>query len=325
VIHRTLGRTGIRVSAISFGAGPVSGLMTGDDRDAQLGTVARAIAVGINWFDTAAGYGDGRSETNLGRVLAELRADQVHIATKVRIPPEALDSIEVYVRGSVRASLERLRRNRATLLQLHNGITVERGKEPASITPADVLGPITRAFRGLQDEGLVQHLGLTGTGEPQAMREVIRAGPFETLQVPFNILNPSAGGSTSSADGESDYGNIIVDCVAKGVGVFAIRVFAGGALLGQSPSAHTLRTPFFPLALFERDRQRAERVRRQLGNQMPLAEVATRFVLSNPAVSSALIGFGSAAQVDEVAALDFAMPLPEELRTSIRQVVSGID
>jgi aryl-alcohol dehydrogenase-like predicted oxidoreductase len=310
VIDRTLGRTGIRVSAISFGAGPVSGLMTGDDRDAQLATVARAIAIGINWFDTAAGYGDGRSETNLGRVLAELRADQVNVATKVRIPPEALDNIEDYVRGSVRASLERLRRNRVTLLQLHNGITVERGSEPASITPADVLGPVAGAFRRLQDEGLVQHLGLTGTGEPEAMRELIRAGPFATLQVPFNILNPSAGSSTSSADGESDYGNIIEDCAAEGLGVFAIRVFAGGALIGQPPSAHTLRTPFFPLALFERDARRASELKQRLGHRLSVTELAIRFALSHPGVSSAIIGFGSPEHIDEIASFDLEEPLP---------------
>src|SRR5262245_27190514 len=106
VIDRTLGRTGIRVSVIAFGAGPVSGLVTGTDQAAQLATVQRAIDAGVNWFDTAPGYGNGRSEVNLGRVLAELGvAGGVHVATKVRVPPEALDNPGDYVRRSVEGSL----------------------------------------------------------------------------------------------------------------------------------------------------------------------------------------------------------------------------
>src|SRR5262245_24248578 len=115
--------------------------MTGADIDAQLATVKRALDAGINWFDTAPGYGQGQSETNLGRVLSELdAADRVHIATKVRIPLETLDNLGDYVRRSVEASLLLLGVSRLTLLQLHNGITVRRGDEPSSITPDDILG-----------------------------------------------------------------------------------------------------------------------------------------------------------------------------------------
>src|SRR5262249_49486819 len=98
MIYRVLGRTGIRISALSFGAGRVSGLMTDADADARRATVARAIEVGVNWFDTAPGYGQGRSEANLGQALAEVRAvDKVHLATKVRLPADALGRIGEYV------------------------------------------------------------------------------------------------------------------------------------------------------------------------------------------------------------------------------------
>jgi aryl-alcohol dehydrogenase-like predicted oxidoreductase len=301
VIYRTLGRTGLRVSAVSFGAGPVSGLLTGDDRDLQRATVMRAIDAGVNWFDTAAGYGNGRSEANLGRVLVELgAADRVHVATKVRVPPEAFADVAGYVRRSVEESLQRLKLPRVTLLQLHNGITRERGDEPASVSPRDILdGGIADAFRRLRDEGLVQFTGLTGTGHADAMRDVIASDEFDTLQVPFNVLNPSAG-VAGSADGESDYGCVMAYCQGEGMGVFAIRVFAGGALLDQPPSAHTLKTPFFPLALYERDLARARRLRQRVAGRLGMAEVAVRFALSHPAVSSAIIGFGSPEHVDEV-------------------------
>jgi aryl-alcohol dehydrogenase-like predicted oxidoreductase len=312
VIPRTLGRTGIRVSAVAFGAGPVSGLMTGSDFAAQLATVQHAIAAGVNWIDTAPGYGNGTSETNLGRVLSELGAtNSVHVATKVRVPPEALDDPGRCVRRSVEESLTRLRLSRVTLLQLHNGITANRGDEPASVAPRDAFR-IAEAMAKVRDSGLVQHIGFTGTGHPDAMREVVRSGLFDTIQVPFNALNPSAGYS-GTADGEADYGNVIADCATQQMGVFAIRVFAGGALLDQSPSAHTLKTPYFPLPLYERDLDRARKLRERVAGRFTMPELAVRFALSHPAVTSAIIGFGGSPHVDEVARLRLDEPLPPEL------------
>lgn len=301
--RRVLGRTGLRVSVVSFGAGPVSGLMTGGDTPLQRATVGRAIELGVNWFDTAAGYGDGLSEANLGRVLAELgAADRVHVATKVRVPPEHLDAPADAVARSVRQSLARLSLPRVTLLQLHNGITARRGEEADSATPLDVFRPggIRDALERVRADGLTQFLGLTGTGHPAALREVIRSGGFDTVQAPYNLLNPSAGSPAPPAEGDTDYGNIFADCTAAGVGVFAIRVFAGGALLGQPPGAHTLKTQYFPLRLYERDAARAAELRERTGIALPMAVSATRFALGHAAVCSAILGFGSPADADEV-------------------------
>ncbi len=66
--YRVLGRTGIRVSEIGFGCGNVGGLMVRGSHDEQVEAVSRALELGIDYFDTAPSYGDGRSETNLGRV-----------------------------------------------------------------------------------------------------------------------------------------------------------------------------------------------------------------------------------------------------------------
>ena len=304
--YRTLGRTGIKVSAISFGAGPVSGLMTGADANAQRETVSVAIDAGINWFDTAPGYGAGSSETNLGRVLSELKPSQpIHIATKVRVPLDSTEPISDIIRRSVDESLQRLRVPSVTLLQLHNGISAEQGDEAASITPTDILsrGGVAETFARLRDEGLIRHLGLTGTGQPAAMKEVIRSGRFDTVQTPYNALNPSAGATSSVEPNDTDYGNIVTDCAEQRMGVFAIRVFAAGALLGQAPSAHTLKTPYFPLDLYQRDAARAEQLRAELRDGESLTEFALRFALSHSAVSSAIIGFGSPSHVAELANL----------------------
>ena len=301
--YRTLGRTGIKVSAISFGAGPVSGLMTGSDASAQRDVVAAAIEAGINWFDTAPGYGAGSSEANLGRVLSEIKPVQpIHIATKVRIPLDSTEPIGDVIRRSVEESLQRLRVSSVTLLQLHNGMTLTRGDEPASITPTDILlrGGVADTFDRLRDEGLILHTGLTGTGQPAAMKEVIRSGRFDTVQTPYNALNHSAGSTPSIEPSDTDYGNILADCAEQRMGVFAIRVFAAGALLGQAPSAHTLKTPYFPLDLYQRNVARAGLLRAELRDGESMSAFALRFALSHSAVSSAIIGFGSPEHVAEL-------------------------
>ncbi len=302
--YRTLGRTGIKVSAISLGAGPVSGLMTGSDETAQHEVVAAAIDAGINWFDTAPGYGAGSSEANLSRALSEIMPPQpIHIATKVRIPLDSTEPISDIIRRSMDESLQRLRVSSVTLLQLHNGITAGRGDEPSSITPDDILSRdgVADTFDRLREEGLIRHAGLTGTGLPAAMKEVIRSGRFDTVQTPYNALNPSAGATFPIQTGDFDYGNILADCAEQRMGVFAIRVFAAGALLGQTPSAHTFKTPYFPLDLYQRDAARAETLRAKLGDGESMTEFAVRFALSHSAVSSAIIGFGSPSHVAELA------------------------
>ncbi len=299
--YRPLGRTGIPVSALSFGAGPVPAVMTAGDPARQRAVVARALEAGINWFDTAAGYGAGESERSLGRALRELdAAGGVHVATKVRLGDADLDDIPAAVRRSIAGSLERLGLSRVTLLQLHNSVTARRGDEPTSITADDVLGPrgVLAALEELRHDGTAAHLGLTALGQPAALRTVLESGEFATIQVPFNLLNPSAGADVNECFPEANYGNLIDDCRRLQIGVFAIRVFAGGALVGQPPSAHTLQTKFFPLDLYQRDVQRAASLRDALSGRMELADAAVRFVLGHAGVSSALIGFSEPSQID---------------------------
>jgi aryl-alcohol dehydrogenase-like predicted oxidoreductase len=186
--YRILGRTGLSVSVLAFGAGPVSGLMTGEDAAAQRAVVDRALQSGINWFDTAPGYGLGKSERALGRALGELQAqDAAHVATKVRLTPDAWPDLFTAVHTSVQESLTRLGLRRITLLQLHNGITRGRGDEPASLAPADILaaGGVADAFERLRDAGLVSFLGLTGTGHPPALHEVVRSGVLTRCKSPI--------------------------------------------------------------------------------------------------------------------------------------------
>ncbi len=301
-----LGRTGITVSRLAFGAGPVSGLMTGDDQELQDQAVARALACGINWFDTAPGYGAGRSELSLGRALKKASAEQApatfHIATKVRLQPDSTTDIRTQILTGVEQSLERLQVSSVSLLQLHNGMTRAGNDEPFSVSVEDILKKdgVVAVFHELKTQGLVRATGLTGTGDAESMRRVILSGEFDTIQLPYNVLNPSAGQEMPLDFTERNYGNILADAGRMNMGAFAIRVFAAGAVMGDPPSAHTLKTPFFPLDLYERDSKQAAELMQIQPNENPRKR-ALRFALSHPCIHSAIIGFGRASHVDDTA------------------------
>ena len=299
MIQRRLGRTGLLVSEISFGAGPVSGLMTGTDTQQQLEVLRAAIHSGINWVDTAAGYGNGTSEKAVGAALRQLDPQQqIQVATKVRIHRSSGASIRQQITAGITASLSRLQRSHITLLQLHNAITEQPDQEPFSLTPEEVLGPqgVAAAFNELRQSGIITCCGITGTGQPAVLRKVLESEQFETLQIPFNRLNPSAGMPMAPDTVPTDYGNLLADCQRLDIGAFAIRVLAGGAVAGNPPSAHTLTTPFFPLDLYQHDLQKAQ----SLAAAEPASHAVTeaiRFVLQHPAVCSAIIGFAQPHEV----------------------------
>ncbi len=99
---RVFGRTGMQLSVLGFGCGAVGGLMVRGDPLDQERAVARAIAVGVNYFDTAAQYGNGESEKNLGRVLQRLKPANAVVGTKVRVPSADFGRIADAVTKSLR-------------------------------------------------------------------------------------------------------------------------------------------------------------------------------------------------------------------------------
>ncbi|SVD59722.1 uncharacterized protein METZ01_LOCUS412576, partial [marine metagenome] len=109
-------------SEIGFGCGDVGGLMVRGEPADQVRAVARAMELGINYFDTASRYGGGRSETNLGRVLKELSAD-VFVGTKYSLGEADPSDLKAGVIESVEASLKRLGREQVDLIQLHDRIS----------------------------------------------------------------------------------------------------------------------------------------------------------------------------------------------------------
>src|SRR5207302_11362491 len=116
--RRRLGRTGLEVSVLGYGAGAVGGLFTKGAAADQERAVARALEAGINYFDTAAMYGNGESEKNLGRVLAKLKPNAI-VGTKVRIPSADSGNIAAAVTHSLEASLQRMGREQVDIFHLH--------------------------------------------------------------------------------------------------------------------------------------------------------------------------------------------------------------
>ncbi len=128
---RVFGRTGMQLSVLGFGCGAVGGLMVRGDALDQERAIARAIAAGVNYFDTAVQYGNGESEKNLGRVLQRLNLVDVIVGTKVRLPSADFGSIAGAVTKSLEGSLTRLRRDRVDILHLHNADHRDRRRRSA--------------------------------------------------------------------------------------------------------------------------------------------------------------------------------------------------
>ena len=319
--YRTLGRTGLSISHVALGTGPISGLMTGEDIQQQFETLRRAEQLGVNWIDTAAGYGKGQSESSLGQAMAKLEesAESLHVATKVRIMPDQLNNFQSAIRDSVEQSLARLGRSSVTLLQLHNAVTPQRGDQATSLTPRDVLKPtgILSIFRQLQDEGICRHVGLTGAGDATSLLQLVKSSEFDTIQIPFNLVNPTAGFNVAPEFAETNYRQIIAAADNVQMGVFAIRIFAAGALLGNQPTEYTKNSPYFPLSLYERDMTSADRILELLNDSMSLKEAAVRFPLTHSALTAAIVGVKSPGEIEEVVELAERGPLTDQLLQKI--------
>jgi aryl-alcohol dehydrogenase-like predicted oxidoreductase len=311
---RTLGRTGLKVSVLGFGCGAVGGLMVRGNAADQERAVARAIELGITYFDTAAMYGNGESERNLGRVIKNRKPD-ILIGTKVRVPATERNRIGAAVTASLEASLARLQLDRVDLFQLHNHIT--RDGRDSDLTSGAVLAEVVPAFERLREQGKTRFYGITAVGDTAALHEVADARVFDTAQVAYNVLNPSAGSTVASGYPAHDFGDLLAHTRAAAMGVIAIRVLAAGALSGLE-ARHPLGSPSVePIGSGSAYRIDVERARRleplvREGHADSLIELAVRFAISHEAVSTALVGYSTLDHLEYAAAAANKGPLPRE-------------
>jgi aryl-alcohol dehydrogenase-like predicted oxidoreductase len=312
--RRVFGRSGMRLGILGFGCGSVGGLMVRGDPADQERTVARALAAGVNYFDTAVMYGNGESEKNLGRVLQHLKPAEAFVGTKVRLPASDFGTIAAAVAHSLEASLERLQRDHVDIFHLHNSITIAGGGD--SLSARQVIDQVAPAFDRLRRQGKVRFLGITANGDTAALHEVIDSRLFDSAQVSYNMLNPSAAADLAAGYPAQDYRRLFDHTQAAGTGVVGIRVLAGGALSGSGerhPVASPPPQPIGSAINYDSDLERACRLTPLVaeGFAVNLAEAATRFALTHPAMGAILVGMATEQQFEASLAAVEKGPLPQ--------------
>jgi len=323
---RNLGKTGLTVSTLGFGCGNVGGLIirgTPADRERA---VARAIELGINYFDTAPSYGDGQSEQNLGQVLKALKP-KVYVGTKFRIDANDLADIPGAVARSLDASLRRLGLERVDLLQLHNHIELARSRGAVSLK--DVLGEIVPAVRKLVQQGKVGFCGITALGATPALHQAVDSGAIDTAQVCYNLLNPSAGVAVPPGFPAQDFGNLLGRTRERRMGVIVIRALAAGALSGVE-ARHPIAVPTVdPIATapdYRTDVARARALQSLVseGHVADLIEASVRLAVSSDAVSTVLVGYSSLEHLESAAAAVNRGPLPRPVLDRLTALWSSL-
>jgi D-threo-aldose 1-dehydrogenase len=307
---RPFGRSGLQVSELVFGGGWVGGLLIHQDDATKLRALKRALEAGINWIDTAPSYGDGRSEEALGWLLREVD-EEPHLSTKVRLDLSRLDDIPGQVEASFSRSLERLRRERVDLLQLHNPIAGQTTEAAIGVDRVLGKGGVADALDRMREQGLTKLIGITALGEAAACKQVIASGRFDSTQVYYNILNPSAGRSMPTAWSGQDFSRLLGTCGEHGVAPMVIRVLAAGVL--ASERRHGRENQITEDADLETEAARAKAVFATLGDRYGTrAQSAIRFALANPDVSCVLVGMAELSHLEEALAAVEMGPLPKD-------------
>ncbi len=322
---RQLGRTGLNVSLLTFGCGAVGGLMTKGDASDQDRAVAWARDNGINHFDTAPLYGNGASETNLGRALGKNR-EGIVVSTKVRLDASDRGNVDAAIRSSIEASLKRLRQDSVDLFQLHN--TLGPAEAGEAITVDEIVDEVVPVFEALRAEGKTRFLGFTANGDTDSLHKLIQSECFDTAQVFYNVLTPSAGETIPTGYPGQDYKQLLKVAADNSVGSIGVRVLAGGALSGHE-TRHPLGMPVVaPIGSgrdYGTDAARARQFQPLIdaGHAESLPELAIRFVIANPSLSTTEIGIATLDELQKAADAINKGPLSAEALALIDQIRAG--
>jgi aryl-alcohol dehydrogenase-like predicted oxidoreductase len=291
-----LGATGMQITRIGFGAWAIgggdykAGWGTQDDAD-SVAAIHRALELGVNWIDTAAIYGFGRSERVVGAALAGLERRPFVFTKGSRLPEPDGGITGSLKRDSLRreleASLERLGVDAVDLYQLHWPLPDEDIEEGWS------------TLVELRDEGLAHHIGVSNFSVEQ-LRRVGAIAPVETLQPPYSLV---------AREAEEE---LLPFCEAEGIGVLVYSPMGSGVLTGAMTRERIAALPVddwrhahprFQEPELTRNLELADRLR-EIGERHGASPgtVAIAWTLANPAVDGAIVGFRNAAQVDGILA-----------------------
>jgi aryl-alcohol dehydrogenase-like predicted oxidoreductase len=296
VQHRPLGKTGLSVSEIGFGAWGIGGSgWIGAQEDESVRALHRAIELGVNFIDTARGY--GQSERIVGQVVREHRGDPLYVATKVpprnRIwpAPDGVDPAEAFPGDHIRASLETSLRvsglEAFDLLQFHVWSDEWTGR-----------GDWLETIGDLKREGKIRFFGVSiNDYQPDNALTLVRSGHVDAVQVIYNAFH------------QAPEERLLPACAEHGVGVIVRVALDEGGLTGRITPDVTFPDGDFRQRFFGGDRkkqvkQHADALAADLGIEGDqLAEVALRYVLSHDAVSTVIAGMRTVRNVERNAAV----------------------
>ena len=310
--YRRLGRTELQVSEIGFGAWAIGGNKHGHsygptDNAESLRTIARALDLGCNFFDTADLYGHGLSEKLLGQVL-ESRRHECIIATKVGGDfyhgPFHQNFDHDYIRFALEKSLERLRTDYIDLYQFHNPplMMLERSANYAILEE-------------LKQAGKIRHYGVSVHDAYEGMK-AIETGKPDVIQVAYNFLRQDPLEELFPLAAEHNIGLIIREPLANGM---LTGKYAVGATFGEGD----MRTEWPPEFVALQARL-AEKAAFLVTPQRTLAQAVLRFILDSPAVSVVIPGLKTMAQaVENLAASDLPR-LTDEEHTTIHRLLDEL-
>lgn len=310
--YRPLGKTGLKVSEIGYGAwGLGRREWIGADDKESLKALHRAIERGVNFLDTALAYGEGHSETLIGRVLKE-RREEVYVATKV--PPKnrrwpAPKGVPVaqtypgdYIIDCAQKSLRNLGRDHIDVLQLHtwqDDFLDQEGWQDALVN--------------LKKSGKVRLVGVSvNDHDPASALRAVRLGAFDTFQIIYNVFDQGPAAQFFPA------------CLEHGRGVIVRVPFDEGGLTGAITPETEFPDGDFRNHYFGGDRkrqvfERVQRLRKLLdGEARTLPELALRFGLAHDAVSTVIPGMRKVANVEANTAVSDGRRLSPNLRESLR-------
>lgn len=310
--YRTLGRTGLSVSEIGFGAWAIGGGWGPQAEQDSLDALHKAIDLGVNFIDTAAGYGNGKSERLIAQVLSS-RPEKVLVATKTpplpgNWPPSPYDLAEerypaAYLRANVEERLRNLQTDCLDLLQLHTW-TRAWNKNPA---PFDVL-------RQLQAEGKIRAIGVsTPEHDQNSVIDLMRSGHIDTVQVIYNIFEQEPAAELLPAASEHN------------VGILVRVVFDEGVLTGKYTADMSFPEGDFRRNYFAGDRlaravARVERIAADVADSgLTMPQVALQFALAHPAVSTVIPGIRNTGQALANTSVCDLPPLPEQVMQRLRE------
>jgi D-threo-aldose 1-dehydrogenase len=235
----------------------------------------------------------------------------------VRLDLSRLDDITGQVKRSTEESLSRLRCDSVELLQLHNPIGPQTVDQLIGVD--QVLGEdgVADALERMRELGLTRHIGITAIGDTAACRRVIASDRFDSAQVYYNILNPSAGQDMPPAWQGRDFRGLITACKEHGVAVMNIRVLAAGVLATEQ--RHGREVQMMSEAAIPIEEIRARAVWRVLDERYGTrAQTAIRFALANPDISGVVVGLAELSHLEEALLAAEMGPLPDEALAELR-------